>query len=213
MRDTVKRRPEGLNALWEAYERLGSVGLRDQLFYSYVYIVEVTVSFFLRGCWGKWRQLDEMRAEATVALLEAIDRFDLTRGVNFETFAFNAVRGSVRDWLRGVRGCRLHMTQGHVYYRRERPFTDTRLPERQIPDRHSADPVATAELRDFFETALRRCTPREQQILDLYYRHCLSQHEISRRLGVTQGYVCKVYRQAHGRLRRCFGAHVNRWLT
>lgn len=207
MIDTVKRRPEELDALWEAYNRLGSVELRDQLFKSYLFMVEATVRFFLRRCPGVWRQPEEMYSEAVVALLGAIDRFDVRRGVLFETFAFTAVRGAVRDCLRQTCWRRIHGARGHVYYRRERPFTDVRFPGRSIPDRGDADPAAAAERRDFFEVVRQCCPSREQQVLELTYRHCLSQREISQRLGVTQGYVSRLYRNAHDRIKRYCVSH------
>lgn len=207
MIDSAERRTKELSRLWCAYKRLGSVELRNQLFDSYLFMVEATVNFCLRRCWGALRQPDEMRAEATVGLLRAIDRFDPTVGTCFETFAFHAVRGAVRDWLRRESWRKLGTAQRSIYYRREQTFTDTHFPDRWILDLHGHDPAVTAERRDFFEAALRRCTPGEQQVLDLFYRHNLSQREISERIGVTQGYISQVHRRARERLQRYYAAH------
>jgi RNA polymerase sigma factor for flagellar operon FliA len=43
---------------------------------------------------------DDLLGEAIVGLMDAIDRFDPTRGVKFETYAYTRIRGAVVDMLR-----------------------------------------------------------------------------------------------------------------
>jgi RNA polymerase sigma factor for flagellar operon FliA len=44
--------------------------------------------------------LDDLLGHGTLGLIEAVDRFDPTRGISFETFATERIRGSVLDALR-----------------------------------------------------------------------------------------------------------------
>src|SRR5579884_2111585 len=46
--------------------------------------------------------LDDMLSYGTIGLIEAVDRYDPTRGVSFEGFAAERIRGSVIDALRAA---------------------------------------------------------------------------------------------------------------
>jgi RNA polymerase sigma-B factor len=60
---------------------------------------------------------------------------------------------------------------------------------------------ATAEDRATIEHLLRTVTPREREVLRLYFAEDLTQAEIGRRVGVSQMQVSRIIRQAVSRLR------------
>jgi RNA polymerase sigma factor for flagellar operon FliA len=45
---------------------------------------------------------DDLIGQAIVGLIEAIDRYDPSRGVKFNTYAYYRIRGAVMDMLRGL---------------------------------------------------------------------------------------------------------------
>jgi hypothetical protein len=45
---------------------------------------------------------DDLISQAIIGLIEAIDRFDPSRGVKFNTFAYYRIRGAVMDMLRDL---------------------------------------------------------------------------------------------------------------
>jgi RNA polymerase sigma factor for flagellar operon FliA len=47
-------------------------------------------------------ELDDLESYGLFGLLEAIDRFDLERGVKFETYAMTRIRGAIIDGLRST---------------------------------------------------------------------------------------------------------------
>lgn len=82
----------------------------------------------------QWRQrvgrqvdLDDLIAYGQVALLEAAYRFDPGRGVQFITFAFERVRGSMRDGLRQM-GFRPADVEARRYARLAREVFDGESP-------------------------------------------------------------------------------------
>ena len=53
-------------------------------------------------------------------------------------------------------------------------------------------------------------TPRQREVLAMYYREELNLEQIGRRLGVNRSSVCRTLRRGENRLRRClrFGSPV-----
>ena len=47
-------------------------------------------------------ELDDLRSMGTFGLIEAIDRFDIDRGVLFKTYCVNRIRGAILDELRAL---------------------------------------------------------------------------------------------------------------
>jgi len=54
----------------------------------------------LRASIGEHLSWDDAIGAGTLGLVEAAHRFDPSRGVSFETFAYRRIRGAVVDWLR-----------------------------------------------------------------------------------------------------------------
>jgi RNA polymerase sigma factor (sigma-70 family) len=52
--------------------------------------------------------IDDLRQEAALALFKALDDFDLESRNRFSTFAWNVVKGDVKDWLRKMRKLKRH---------------------------------------------------------------------------------------------------------
>ena len=88
-----------LQALWEEYKRTSNVELRNQLVEAYLPLVDYLaerIAERLPRCVG----LDEVRSAGVVGLLDAVQGFDLSRGIKFETYCSLRVRGSILDELR-----------------------------------------------------------------------------------------------------------------
>lgn len=86
-------------SVWQQYKQ-GSSQAKNQIVEKYSYLVKVIVG---RLCVGdKFGQLDkeDLYSWGIVGLLEAIDRFDPSLGIKFETFATTRVRGQVIDSIR-----------------------------------------------------------------------------------------------------------------
>ncbi len=90
------------HGLWEEYSRTKSPDIKQKLAIQYTGVVKFVVARFLHFPKQAAYVMDEsdLRQLGMIGLLDAIDRFDPTRGVKFETYAIARIRGSVQDELR-----------------------------------------------------------------------------------------------------------------
>jgi RNA polymerase sigma factor for flagellar operon FliA len=82
---------------------------REQLIRQYAELVRVIVSR-IAGHLPEWVDREDLVSAGILGLIKAIDRFDPSRGVKFETYATPVIRGEImetlraKDWVpRGVR--------------------------------------------------------------------------------------------------------------
>lgn len=81
------------------YKADGEHELRNELVLHYSYIAR-TVALEMRSTYHRYATVDEMINQGVIAIIESIERFDLSHGVKFSTFAFTKVRGAVIDYVR-----------------------------------------------------------------------------------------------------------------
>lgn len=88
--------------LWAHFSRTRSPELKRQLAMQYIGVVKFVVSKFRSYSRQAVSVIDEndLTQLGMIGLLDAIERFDPTRGVKFETYAITRVRGTVQDELR-----------------------------------------------------------------------------------------------------------------
>lgn len=166
---------------------------------------------------------------ALVGLLEAINRFDPSRGIMFRTYARHRIRGAVFDGMRALRDEFRRDAQEHerMTMIRERITT---LVEEAVPDPleafvastvglslgflmeagsipahpYIADAYAHREREEVGETlaaAIEQLPEREQAIVVLHYHHFVPFVAIAEQLGVTKGRVSQMHKRALERLR------------
>jgi len=85
--------------LWAAYRTNPTPALRNRLIEQYAPLAKYVVDRLnLQPSGGI--SYDDLISQAIVGLIEAIDRYDPSRGVKFNTYAYYRIRGSVMDMLR-----------------------------------------------------------------------------------------------------------------
>jgi RNA polymerase sigma factor for flagellar operon FliA len=85
--------------LWTAYREAPSDALRRQLIEQYAPLAKYVVDRLnLQPSGGL--SYEDLISQAIVGLIEAIDRYDPSRGVKFNTYAYYRIRGAVMDMLR-----------------------------------------------------------------------------------------------------------------
>ncbi|MEG0979194.1 MAG: sigma-70 family RNA polymerase sigma factor [Oscillospiraceae bacterium] len=88
---------ETLN-LWQNYIKTKDIKIRNELVLIYMPILK-KIAFKV---YQKFRGIDsveELVSEGMIALITAIDRFDLDRGVKFETYVSYRVHGAMLDYI------------------------------------------------------------------------------------------------------------------
>lgn len=85
--------------LWTTYRENPTTELRRQLIEQYAPLAKYVVDRLnLQPSGGI--SYDDLISQAIVGLIEAIDRYDPSRGVKFNTYAYYRIRGAVMDMLR-----------------------------------------------------------------------------------------------------------------
>lgn len=90
---------KGRAALWDEYSKTRSLKLREQLIIEYAGLVKV-VAGRMGMYLGYTVEYDDLVGYGIFGLIDAIDKFELTKGVKFETYASLRIRGSILDQIR-----------------------------------------------------------------------------------------------------------------
>ena len=93
MNEAVRRK------LWEDYSRLKTPEIREKIILEYAPLVKVVagrLSMYL----GYSVEYDDMVSYGVFGLIDAIDKFDMTKEVKFETYANLKIKGAIIDYMR-----------------------------------------------------------------------------------------------------------------
>ncbi|MHC4859682.1 MAG: FliA/WhiG family RNA polymerase sigma factor [Planctomycetota bacterium] len=97
----MKITDEDVRETWRAYKKTGSEELRNQLMEKYLPLVRYIADRLLATL-PSFVELDDLQSMGIFGLIEAIDRFDPDRGVQFKTYCMNRIRGAILDELRSM---------------------------------------------------------------------------------------------------------------
>ena len=93
--------PRSLLAAWRKYKQTGEDGLRNRLMEHYLYLVKYNAER-IGAKLPDEVDVDDLMSAGVFGLLDAIDAFDLDRGVKFETYCAPRIRGAILDELRNM---------------------------------------------------------------------------------------------------------------
>lgn len=88
-----------ISALWLRYKETKSVEVRNAIAEHYLPLVRI-VCGRLAVSLPQHLDKDDLLSSGFFGLLDAIDRFDITRNIKFETYAGVRIRGAMIDYLR-----------------------------------------------------------------------------------------------------------------
>lgn len=96
----TKLSPEEVQEIWEAYKKdQTNLHLRNKLIERYLPLVRYNAE----RVWAKLPDgvdLNDLMSAGVFGLMDAIDAFDMNRGVKFETYCVPRIRGAMLDELR-----------------------------------------------------------------------------------------------------------------
>ncbi|MDK2800693.1 MAG: polymerase sigma-B factor [Clostridiales bacterium] len=82
--------------LFTIYHKTKDTFLRDQIIHKYLYIVDILTKKFLnRGV-----EYDDIYQVACIGLLQAVERYDVSKGVKFSSFATPTIIGEIKRFFR-----------------------------------------------------------------------------------------------------------------
>lgn len=88
-----------IDQFWQRYKTAGDVGTRDRLMLHYAPLVKFVAGRLRSGLPASVDQAD-LVSDGVIGLMDAIDKFDLSRGLKFQTYAVPRIRGAIVDGLR-----------------------------------------------------------------------------------------------------------------
>src|SRR5579863_5619941 len=88
-----------LNDLWRKYKSSGDERARERLVVAYSPLVKYVAGRMSSGLPGHVEEAD-LISYGLGGLISAIERFDLSREIKFETYAITRIRGAIIDELR-----------------------------------------------------------------------------------------------------------------
>lgn len=121
--------------LWREFKKTGSDSAREELIGEYAYLAKYAVDRLNLSPAGVL-SYEDLIGHAVVGLIDAVEKFDIDRGVKFETYALTRIRGEVIDMMRQLdwapRSVRRNESALKEAYARvemelERPASDTEI--------------------------------------------------------------------------------------
>ncbi|MGZ4617682.1 MAG: RNA polymerase sigma factor WhiG [Frankiaceae bacterium] len=93
--------PEAVLGLWEEFKQSGDQQLRERLILHYSPLVKYVAGRVGVGLPSNIEQAD-LVSYGIFGLIDAIEKFDLSRAIKFETYAISRIKGAIIDELRAL---------------------------------------------------------------------------------------------------------------
>ncbi|NMA94750.1 MAG: FliA/WhiG family RNA polymerase sigma factor [Clostridiales bacterium] len=85
--------------LWKQYKNQNSAYIRNLLFSRYNDLA-IKIALSVAPKYKNFVHIDDLKSFASIGLLDAIEKFDIDRGIKFETYASIRIRGAIVDEIR-----------------------------------------------------------------------------------------------------------------
>jgi RNA polymerase sigma factor for flagellar operon FliA len=90
-----------LSEEWKAYKNDGSQDAKEKLIVEYVELVKI-IAGRLYSSFNANVDFDDLVSYGIIGLIDAIEKFDITKQVKFETYANIRIRGAIVDQIRAL---------------------------------------------------------------------------------------------------------------
>ncbi len=90
-----------LNSLWETYKKTGDIKLRNRLVVYYSPLVKY-IAGRIYSKLPRWVDVKDLISSGTLGLIDAVEKFNLSKKVKFETYASSRIKGAIIDFLRSL---------------------------------------------------------------------------------------------------------------
>ena len=137
-----------------------------------------------------WADLDELLQWGALGMLEALQRFDPTLGVEFQAFAMRRVRGTMINGLRreGITASR----RGDV----RRGCVDNAAVVTALRLSNPLAQLLRSDNHASLAAALRQLSQLEYRVLALHYYNEMNNREIAAILDISEGYASRIRKRA-----------------
>ena len=88
-----------IEGLWERYGSSRDIDSRNDIVMYYSSLVKF-IAQRMRGTYKNYAQLDDVVNQGIISLIDAVEKFEPSKGFKFETFASIKVKGAIIDYIR-----------------------------------------------------------------------------------------------------------------
>lgn len=85
--------------LLRMYKETGSLEIKQEIVMRYIYLVK-SIALQMRDIYMSFSQVDDIINEGVIAIMSAIDKFDMDKNVKFETYISKRIKGMIIDLAR-----------------------------------------------------------------------------------------------------------------
>jgi len=97
----MAKQSPNIEAIWNDYKQTNDLNLRNKIIESYSWLVNYTISQ-MNLPKNIIIDNDDFRSIGMLSLIESIEKFDITLGTKFETYAVIRIKGKIKDELRNL---------------------------------------------------------------------------------------------------------------
>lgn len=90
---------DGIRQLWVKYKKSGDIQLRNQIIEHYSQLVNRVVNR-IAPRYSDYIDVDDLLGYGIFGLIDAIEKFDVDKGIKFETYASFRISGAIIDQIR-----------------------------------------------------------------------------------------------------------------
>lgn len=182
-------------------------------------------------------ELDDLVQTGTMGLIDAVRRYDPSKGIPFPAYARYRIRGAILDglrafdwatrnqrmqrkaaanalWERPVETKPVHATffsLGPVVSLSGRRESDDELPAPDVPCGENLHPdklFEATEAREIVQRALNVLPERYRKVIVMYYSGDWSMRDIGRTLGVNESRISQIHKAALGKMKQALAAEA-----
>lgn len=198
--DVQKLTPAEEGELWRAYKERGDEAARRRIIESYQPLVFREVM--------PYRALPAVMdavQEGTIGLIEAVERYEPTRGVAFSLYAVHRVRGRILDFLRREGRVDLPCLEAETeaYETAKELLVDERPSVAELAEHHALVGVLGA--------AMERLPARERLVLEGVTIGGARAQTMAESLGVTPAQIYRLQKNGIRRIRGMLSRFMQHW--
>ena len=196
--------PEEEGRLWRAYKNDGSEESRARLIESYQPLVfKVALRYRVTES-----VLMDIIQEGTIGLIEAVERYDHTRGVAFSLFAYHRIRGRMLSYMERE-GEKEHASIDISAYDGDGQVTLVDLIEDTAP--LAADVAEQNALLSEVKQAMRRLPVKEQLVLAGMYLDDREPKRLAEEMNLSPSHIYRLQKQGIRRVRGMLSRFIKQW--
>lgn len=195
-----KLTPEEERALWHAYKEEGDESARRRIIEAYQPLVFREVMPY-----RTMPVVMDAVQEGTIGLIEAVERYDPTRGVAFSLYAVHRVRGRILDFLRREGSVDLPCLEAETEAQEtaKELLVDERASVAELAEHHA--------LVDVLGAVMERLPLRERLVLEGVTIGGTQARTMAESLGVTPAHIYRLQQSGIRRVRGMLSRFIQHW--